>query len=423
MVQSTIAVVGGGAAGLTAAIFAARKQSSVGLPVSVIILEGAKKPGAKILVSGGGRCNVTHKEIHISDYSSRHPNIVRNILRSFDHHQTVRWFSDMGVELKTEETGKLFPTTDKAQTVLSALLNEAQRLGVIFYNAHRVTAIAPSPDGQSFMLRCHNEASFTCKKLVIATGGFALPKSGSDGWGLRWAENIGHSIQPTTPALAPLLFGDTSDRPFAELSGLTLPVRLSLHSDTGKKLYSYTDSLLFTHLGLSGPAPMNLSRHIAQYRFDTPGKPFSVTFGHPGFESAEFTEQWILTHIKKNPRVTPLSLLQKIYPDKLARMIAANYEDRSPHISRETRQRLVTDITAMPVPIKGDRGYSFAETTAGGVSLEEINRKTMESRLIPNLYFCGEILDADGRIGGFNFQWAWATGYLAGNAAAEEISQ
>ncbi|MGI8905753.1 MAG: NAD(P)/FAD-dependent oxidoreductase [Candidatus Sumerlaeaceae bacterium] len=494
-----IAIIGASAAGLAAAIFAAETASTVGIKLRIIALEGAHKPGAKILISGGGRCNVTNEQITSQDYDGGSQPTIRNVLRAFDEQRTIEWMRSLGVELKLEPNGKYFPTNNKARTVLDGLLERVRQLGIQLRTSTRVTGIRPLHPGvpsqkfiailqeafelgrhakpvnelmghhtsvpnQKFLsgLRAEDELSSAhrteyeltvdqtsasaessveaeplfeisiqnsspiyARRVIMATGGMALPKSGSDGAGLNWMRQLGHTIVPTTPALAPLLLSEEAPGPgakFAEFAGITLPLRLILVNDTGKHLARRTGSVVFTHFGISGPAALDISRHIARHTLQNPG-PARVLLGHPDLPTSEAADEWLQQHIKTSPRRSVANAISAIYPERIASALASGLGEKLNDLTRAERLELARRLAALPLTVIGNRGYSFAETTAGGVNLGEIDARTMQSRRIPAMYLCGEILDVDGRIGGFNFQWAWSTGYLAGRAAVESLTR
>jgi predicted Rossmann fold flavoprotein len=417
MLQCDIAIVGAGAAGMAAAIFAGRAAATRQLRIALI--DGAPKPGAKILVSGGGRCNVTHQTVTPDDYFGGSRVLIRNVLRAFDERKTVEWMHGMGVDLKLEETGKYFPVTDKARTVLDALTRALRDAGAELIAGTRITSIAPA--GEQFFLYTTTGIFATARRLIVATGGLSLPKSGSNGAGLEWLRKLGHTVVQTTPALAPLVLkhGASPGGRFADLSGVSFDCRIALRSPDGKTLAAETGSALFTHFGLSGPAPMNLSRHIAQWRLGNPSAPPAVTIGHSRFERTEQADAWL--RAAASPRRMTANVLAEVFPERLADVLAHGF-GRLADLTREQRTRLARRMAQLPVDVTGDRGYEFAETTAGGVDLREIDVRTMQSRIVPGLFICGEMLDVDGRIGGFCFQWAWATGYLAGRGAVASLA-
>jgi predicted Rossmann fold flavoprotein len=422
--QFDLVIVGAGAAGLAAAIFAGEAARDAPLRPRILLLDGARKPGAKILVSGGGRCNVTNVEVTPEDFNGGPKPIIRNVLRAFDHRRTLAWMEDLGVALKLEETGKYFPVSDKAATVLEALLARVRHVGVELRPSTRITGVRRLEGG--FEVEVAESAPIRCRAVVMATGGLALPKSGSDGAGLRMLAAMGHTIVPTTPALVPLLLGAGMEPAshFAEWSGLTLDMRLELAaSQASKPTASYTGSLLFTHFGISGPVALNISRHWLRARNTENFKDINLYAGLPRFASIAAADGWLRELAGSNPKRQLANALQAMVPERLARAFAGDSTITLGQLTRPERQRLSGLLAAMPLPVVGDRGYSFAETTAGGVELREIQHATMESRVVPGLFLCGELLDVDGRIGGFNFQWAWASGYLAGRAAIARVIQ
>jgi len=416
-----IAVIGAGAAGLTAAIFAAETARKRKTSPSIVVLDSARKVGAKILVSGGGRCNVTHDEIHPEDYNGSR-NIVRNILAAFDEQATVRWFASLGVALKQEETGKLFPTSDSARTVLQALLQRCTELGVTILTGRRVVGVIPLEERGSladahvttFAVR-HEHGEFFARNVIMATGGRSLPKTGSDGGGWGIVRRLGHTVTTTVPALVPLVL---SDKMFhASVSGISVTVELST-SVNGKMIDRRTGSLLWTHFGVSGPVVMDASRHWALARAN--GQTVEIHCNFFPEQSFEHVEKWLIAMASARPRGTVNNLLAERLPDRLARVLlheaAIEPAVQLGQLTRERRRALVHALTNFLLPVERDRGWNFAEVTAGGVPLQEIDYRTMESRKMPGIFLIGELLDCDGRIGGFNFQWAWATGYLAGRA-------
>lgn len=406
MEKTDIAIIGAGAAGLFTGIFAGRTNPRH----SIVLLDGAKKLGAKILVSGGGRCNVTHDEIDINAYAGSSRNAIKKVLRRFDVPQTIQFFQELGVELKREETGKLFPVTDDAHTILNALLNAAYTAQVRILNPYRVENVERVEGG----FRVSGEwGEMFAGKVILATGGKSLPKTGSDGYGYSLAQSLGHTITSRVfPALVPLTL--PRDYFICTLSGLTLPTTLELRSGTGRKIISFTNSTLCTHFGLSGPAVLDISRYYTDARSDDPNASVYLNW------LPNLTPEKFETTLLSLERTSILKHLTSHLPERLVRALCAEVglepATSVNHLTREERKRLVQVVTALKLPITGDRGYTYAEVTAGGVPLSEIRLETMESRIVPGVFFCGEICDVDGRIGGYNFQWAWASGWAAGQA-------
>lgn len=410
-----VAIIGAGAAGLAAAIFAGEGAQQSG-PSRIVVLDGAKTIGAKILVSGGGRCNVTHDVVLLTDFFGNR-RIIKNVLAAFSVEDTIMWFASMGVELKREETGKLFPVTDKARSVLNALTECCRKLGVAICPDHRVHSIERATGAEAGFRVHHTHGTLVAKKLILATGGRSIPKSGSDGFGYELARRLGHQITPTVPALVPLVL---DDRMFHKaLSGLSQEVELSTMV-AGRVVDIRTGSLLWTHFGISGPVVMDVSRFwcLAQEQGEA-GEIYANFL--PG-QNQEQVRQWFMEQARDHPRRSLGKTLAQRLPQRFAEAVVhyvgCEAQMAIAQLPRKEREHLLAVLTKFPFPIVQDRGWNYAEVTAGGVPLEEINFRTMESKLVPGLYFVGEILDCDGRIGGFNFQWAWVTGRLAGRASA-----
>lgn len=414
--RRTIAVVGAGAAGLTGAIVAAETLAQIGISGRVLLLDGAKQIGTKILISGGGRCNVTHTIVTPQDFFGNR-NIIKNILAAFPVERTIAWFASLGVHLKCEQTGKLFPTTDDARTVLTALLTRARHAGVIIRPGHRVMEISTLSAG--FLVR-HNNGTIQASRVILATGGQSLPRTGSDGFGYRLARGLGHRVTQTVPALVPFVL----DRALfhATLSGLSHDVELTTLVD-GREVDRRTGSLLWTHFGISGPVVMDASRFWTMAT--NQGKPVELYGNFVPGKTLDELKEWIIARAAEHPRRSLLRTLSALAPDRLAGSLcrhgSCDPQEPMAQVSRRDRERLLSDLTRFRFPIERDRGWNFAEVTAGGVPLEEINYRTMESKLVSGLYLIGELLDCDGRIGGFNFQWAWTTGWLAGQSAARSL--
>jgi predicted Rossmann fold flavoprotein len=413
-----IAVIGAGAAGLAAGIFAAERADPSNR-LSVYLLDGAKTIGAKILVSGGGRCNVTHDVVTPIDFfGNRH--IIKNVLAAFPVEKTIQWFASLGVDLKCEETGKLFPVTDKARTVLTALVNRCHELGVAIRPDHRVTDIACLTGSEAGFVIHHTHGTLQAKNVVLATGGRSLPKTGSDGFGYELARRLGHRVSATTPALAPLILDEALFH--KDLSGISQEVELTM-TVNGCGDDRRTGSLLWTHFGISGPVVMDASRIWTSAQEKSESVELYVNF-LPAL-TQESARQWIMEQAAWSPRrslaKTLAHLVTERFAEVLCRYLGINGQTAIAQLPRKDRDCLLVGLTKFRLPVQQDRGWNYAEVTAGGVPLEEVNFRTMESKLVPGLYLVGEILDCDGRIGGFNFQWAWATGLLAGRAVSASV--
>jgi predicted Rossmann fold flavoprotein len=407
-----VVIVGAGAAGLMTAISCARHAPRA----RIVCLDGARTIGAKILVSGGARCNVTNRIVTERDFWGGSSRVVRDVLRAFPPARVVDLFAELGVALHEEPDGKLFPDTNRARTVLDALLEELARRGAALRSGHRVTAARRVGGGFSVET---SQGIWTTRRIVLATGGKSLPKSGSDGFGYEIARGLGHGHVETTPALVPLVFDDERLR---ALSGVAHPATITVGAD-GRRATRLTGSLLWTHFGASGPVALNASRHWARAVLEQGRADLSVSVA-PG-ETFETLERWLLAETRARPKANVVRVLSSKLPASAAEAwagVAGVLPDESmAHLSRDNRRTLVRALLDTRVDVRDTRGYQYAEVTAGGVPLTEIDSRTMESRVCRGLYLVGEILDVDGRIGGFNFQWAWSTGWVAGKALANDL--
>jgi len=425
-----IAIIGAGAAGLAAGIFAAQTRPDL----SILLLDGARTIGAKILVSGGGRCNVTNVRVKPSDFNGTH-RFVERVLQQFDEQATARWFDSLGVPLKEEPTGKLFPVTNNARTVLQALCDQLTKLGVRLLPQRRVKSLTPHE--QNFSIQTEGE-TFTSRQVILATGGQSLPKTGSDGHGWMIARQLGHTVTQTYPALVPLVIHDQFFH--HTLSGISHEVTLMTRVD-GKLVDRRTGSLLWTHFGISGPVALDASRFwvIAHGQ----GGEVSLFLNFFPGQSFDDVDRWLFEARAASGRQTVAGFLSERLPVRVAKTMCSYVNDAYPpapgeaghqekitdlastplsELRRSTRRDLTQALTNLPLPVIGSRGWNFAEVTAGGIPLKEVSPYSMASRKIPGLYLIGEMLDCDGRIGGFNFQWAWSTGYIAGTHAAESFT-
>ena len=402
-----VAVIGAGAAGLACATWAGRTAPGA----RVVVLDGAKKLGAKILVSGGGRCNVTHDVVDETAFAGSTRPAIRKVLRRFDVPEVIAFFREAGVHLTREDTGKLFPVTNSARTVLDALLRVTREAGAEVRHPCRVESVRRVDDG------FHVEGEWgalTAARVVLATGGRSLPKSGSDGHGYEIVRALGHSVTPRVlPALVPLRLAEGSW--LRALPGVALPATLEVRSATGRRTAAFTGPVLCTHFGVSGPCVMDVSRYFLDALADDPRSRLVANW-LPGETSA--TLDAVMRTLGGR---TPAAFLATLVPARFARALCEEAgvapSLAGAQVPRELRRALVSLVTEMALPVTGDRGFDHAEVTAGGVPLRELHLDTLESRRCPGLHLCGEICDVDGRIGGYNFQWAWASGFVAGVAA------
>ena len=403
-----VVVVGGGAAGLMAALWAARGGARV------VLLEGSKACGLKILVSGGGRCNVLPVDSDPADFfTTGSRNVLKRLFRTWRLDDVTRFFEhELGVELVAEEgTGKLFPASQSARAVRDDLVDAVVREGVDLRVLHRVHEI--DPEAGAFVVRGDGPTgpfAIPASAVVVATGGLSLPKTGSDGAGYDFVRGLGHDTTALYPALVPLRSPDLELR---ALTGLSVAVRWEALRDK-KRLESRERELLFTHRGFSGPAVLDAShwcvRDDAELR---------VTFG------AISAEEWQRRFRSESRKRCDVLLAQTI-PKRLGELLLDRCKiprhRRFEQLNPKQERRLMESLCAFSLPVSGDEGYGKAEVTGGGVPLGEVVPSTLESRKCEGLYLCGEIFDVIGRMGGFNFLWAWVTGRLAGESAAARFA-
>ena len=408
-----IVIIGAGASGLATAIFTRRLNPSA----RVVLVDGARRPGAKILVSGGGRCNVTNVRVDERDFSGGSRGFVRQVLKSLTIPETVAFFNTIGVPLHEEADGKLFPDSGRAKQVLDALLRESDRCGVERLDAHRVDSIERT--GDTFELHSAGATTMQARFIVLATGGQSLPKSGSDGAGFEFARRLGHTVVPPVPALVPLLLDPGSPLAHASIAGVSHPSEIAVWLDR-RVTERVSGSLLWTHFGVSGPAALDVSRYWT--RATAEGQKVQLTLNFcPGL-AFDGVDAQLVRFICERPRASLHTIASGMVPAAVAvallRALELQPVEPSGALTRDARRRLAHGFTQWTLPVVGTRGYTFAEVTAGGVALSEVDSRTLESRVCRGLYLVGEVLDVDGRLGGFNFQWAWSTGSVAARALA-----
>jgi len=413
-----VLIIGGGAAGLATAIFLRRQSSR---PVTVV--DGARTLGAKILVSGGGRCNVTNSVVSERDFWGGRRTIVRQVLRAFPAAATIEFFRERGVALHDEADGKLFPDSNRARDVLHALVQEAERVGVRLTTGVRALGVERESSPLARFVVATSRGEMCGSALVLATGGRSLPKSGSDGSGYELARRLGHSLVDTTPALVPLVLAEGGFH--ARIAGVAHDAELTLWQD-GRAVWRGAGALLWTHFGISGPVALNASRHWerAQRSPATPlrtGSPASLTVTFCPGRSFDEIDAHLIAAAKARPRASPPSILSEWLPASVANAIVERLtlaDVPLAQLPREERRRIAHALAASPLAVTATRGYTYAEVTAGGVPLDEVDPATLQSRICAGLYLTGEILDVDGRLGGFNFQWAWSSAFVAARALA-----
>jgi predicted Rossmann fold flavoprotein len=404
-----IIIIGAGAAGTMAAIFAAASG------VETRLLERTRDGGRKILISGGGRCNILPARLDESRFVTDSPrHLLRKIVRSWPLRDQIAFFErDLELPLVEEvDSAKLFPASQKARDVRDRLLDLARQNGARLMMNTTVTGFGPAESG--WRVDIHDAAPMHADALVIATGGLSVPNTGSDGAGLHIAAALGHTVLPTYAALTPIT---AHPAPFGSLSGVSLPVTIAARAD--KRSSTATGGFLFTHQGYSGPAVLDVS-HVAVRSRAEQMSPARLTVRWTALGDAEWTEA-----LRPQAARTIVAAVGAELPARLAEALigAAGIDPRLAlaNLSRADRLRLIDTLVRGTLPWTGDEGYKKAEVTGGGVSLAEIDPRTMESRRYKGLFLCGEMLDAFGPIGGYNFLWAWATGRAAGLGASATI--
>lgn len=409
-IRKRLVVAGGGAAGFFCAVNAARLCPSL----EVVLLEKTGKLLSKVKVSGGGRCNVTHNAPDITYMTKRYPrgqHFVRKAFSRFFVTDTIEWFAERGVKLKAEADGRMFPVTDDSQTIIDCLLREADKYHVKVETNKEVTALEKSPDGR-WQLQLQDGRSLTADFVCVAAGGYA--QAGKFGW----LEKTGHTIVPPAPSLFTF---NMPGNPITSLMGVASVAHVKI---AGTKLQE-TGPVLITHWGMSGPAILRLSAWGArelqamQYTFT------AVVNWLPGHHENSLREEWpsLRQELGKQKihHKNPFGLPQRLWQFLLLQA-GISEEMRWADVPAKDQNRLMKMLVSMEFPVKGKTTFKEEFVTCGGITLSEIDPATMESRLAPNLFFAGEVMDVDGITGGFNFQHAWTSGFVAASAIAVTVT-
>ncbi|MEP6494461.1 MAG: aminoacetone oxidase family FAD-binding enzyme [bacterium] len=407
-VPRRVVVIGAGAAGTMAAIFAA------GAGAQTTLLERTRDGGRKILISGGGRCNVLPMKVDESRFvTDSSPNVLRKMLRSWPLAEQIAFFEhELRIPLAEEpESAKLFPVSNKARDVRDGLLARAHRAGATVRMNTVVTGIARDAGG--WRIECDGTSPVDADAVIVATGGLSVPNTGSDGLGLRELARLGHVMHPLYAALTPLT---AVNSPFAALSGVSLRVTLSARDETAEREAEATGGFLFTHQGYSGPSVLDVSHVAVRSRAESASSAW-VKVQWTELGAAEWENA-----LRPQGNRTVIGAVRAQLPDRLVTVLLAiaNVDPTRvlAELRRDERVRLIETLVSATLPWNGDEGYRKAEVTGGGMSLAEVDPRTMESRRHAGLHICGEVLDAFGPVGGYNFLWAWATGRAAGLGAA-----
>ncbi len=401
-----VVVVGGGAAGMMAAGIAGSRG------LDVVLIEKNKILGKKLLITGKGRCNITNT----TDVEGLIGNVPVNnsflysAFYTFTNDHVIRFFEELGVKVKEERGGRVFPVSDKASDVVNALEKHVIQNNVKIINGTVKEICTENKKVNSIIL--DNGKEIACDAVIIATGGKSYPGTGSTGDGYIFARKLGHKVTRLSPSLVPL---ETKEEWVTELQGLALKnIEISIKNVNGKKIYSDFGEMLFTHFGVSGPVILSASSHLR----DATNKNYQLIIDLKPALTIEQLDKRVQRDFEKYSRKQYLNALNALLPKKLIPIIVRLSKisaDKPVHqITKEERKNLVTILKSLTIHIKGFRPIKEAIITSGGVHVDEVNPGTMESKLIEGLFFAGEILDVDAYTGGFNLQIAFSTGYLAG---------
>ncbi|WP_028116608.1 NAD(P)/FAD-dependent oxidoreductase [Ferrimonas senticii] len=391
-----VVVIGAGAAGLMAAATAAQRGRKV------VVLDHAKQAGKKILISGGGRCNFTNLEVLPNNYLCANPHFVKSALAQYSNWDFISMVCEHGIAYHERDHGQLF-CDDSAKDIVKMLLAECAKGGASIRLRSTISSVARGADDHGFVLET-SIGTIECQSLIVATGGLSMPKLGATPYGYQLAQQFGLSVLPTRAGLVPLTLRPEDKQYFEPLSGISLTTLVS-----AKQGPSFTEQLLFTHRGVSGPAVLQASN----YR----GVGEAVTIDLlPSDDVAEKLEQ-----AKANtPKRQLLTVLCEWLPARLAEAIIGQQGWQNCQVSQLSKAKIaeIADcLNRWQLKPAGDEGYRTAEVTLGGIDTNQISSKTMECKTIAGLFFAGEVLDVTGWLGGYNFQWAWASGYVAGKHA------
>ncbi len=405
--SNKIAIVGGGASGMMAAILAQSKGSEVTL------LERNDRVGKKLLATGNGRCNYTNENIDLSFFHGEDKEFIKSVLGKFTNKDAIEFFESRGIVPVIEDNGKVFPLSFQSSSMLDILRYEMKKIGVRVITDSYVVKITKDKFFNLYTKDCRN---FKDVKVILATGGMAMPVSGSDGNGYSLAQTFKHKKNEPTPALVQLkLVGDK----WKQINGVKFIGRASLIIDN-KYITDDIGDILFTDYGVSGPPILQLSREAIRAKKENKTVKIGISILYNRTEKEVFN--YFVERLQNMPEKTLADFLIGMINKRLILPIIKELDldkDKFLYNMKEVELNLLAKILVnWEFELLGDKGWGNAQTTAGGISLKDINPKTMESKLVKGLFFCGEVLDVDGDCGGYNLQWAWSSGFLAGSSAA-----
>jgi hypothetical protein len=413
--ETEICIIGAGPAGLTAAIFAAQGSAHV------TVIEGNTTPGRKLMLTGGGRCNLTHKagpDELVRTFGSVQGRFLSYSLYKFSPQDVLKFFASLGLQSRTEQDGCVYPVSDRASDVRDALINKAKKIGVNFLYDKQAGKITKQAD--TFIIHTPKEL-LRAEKVIIATGGLSWPRTGCTGDGYRFAQSFGHNITQTRASLVPLVSFENWPE---QLAGTPVEnVRISARINN--KYIATAGALIFTDDGIGGPAVLDMSRYITDY-LPAEKSPIEITLDlAPNIEQSAFDKE-MSELLNNNPKKKIVNILAEFLPKRIGIFLCkrAGCDDKlsAGQLKKDVRKRLIAAIKALPLSIVRTREIAEATVTRGGVSLKEIKPKTMESKICPGLFFAGEVLDVDGPCGGYNLQICFSTGALAASAATQKHS-
>ena len=404
--KTEIAVIGGGASGLMAAITAKKSGKEV------IILERKDRILKKVLITGNGRCNITNVNANISNYFGKNISSVENILNRFTPHDTMDFFNELGIVCNEENRGKVYPLSGQASSVVDALRFEAEKLGIKIETEFYVRKI--EKDGFKFKIYSEDKKKIEAGRVILAAGGQSYPELGSNGSGFELAKELGHSVTKLSPSIVQL---KTEKYQVKGLQGIKTDVAVTAYGDN-KKICTYDGELLFTDYGISGNVVFNISFVMPLYK--------NVEFEIDFMEKFDYNELYEILKERKRilSHLTMENYFNGMINKKLGQFLSkvSGIEKLSKPVkdlNDSDIRKLCTVLKKYRVKILETTGFKNAQVTAGGVLLDEVNIETLESKIVKGLYFSGEVLDVYGECGGFNLQWAWASGHIAGENAAK----